>query len=424
MAATLIHIKSKMLLPRPETAADVEGEEEDPRDALVRRLLEHQKFKAAAELLHEREQLRAAQWQRPDERVAADRRRRLRARARSRSVQPADRVPGGRAARQDSARRSCCRPEQIPVEVRIEQLLERLSETEACGFEDLFADVDERSGLIVDVPGAARDDSFEAGQGVPVRQLRPDSRVQASAPGRCAASDWRPGGASWLSRQKRTDSRNRQQSTRRTRTNRRRARISMPKTSPSLRKRRLRRPQTRMPAPLLTRLPKSSAALDAEAAAEEFKRPAAELKAIVEALIFASPEPLTPKALVKLLDNEPKEEVLAALDELKTDYERPGGLQLVEVAGGFQIVTRPDLHEWVRRLFHERSTQKLSAQALESLAVIAYRQPITVARDHRDPRRQHVRRAEHAARASPDQDCRTQAGGRAGRSCTRRPRSS
>ena len=52
MAATLIHIKSKMLLPRPETAAGVEGETEDPRDALVRRLLEHEKFKAAAGLLH------------------------------------------------------------------------------------------------------------------------------------------------------------------------------------------------------------------------------------------------------------------------------------------------------------------------------------------------------------------------------------
>src|SRR5256885_8892924 len=70
MAATLIHIKSKMLLPRPETAAGVEGEEEDPRDALVRRLLEHQKFKAAAGLLHEREELRSAQWQRPDQVVA------------------------------------------------------------------------------------------------------------------------------------------------------------------------------------------------------------------------------------------------------------------------------------------------------------------------------------------------------------------
>src|SRR5436853_415997 len=71
MAATLIHIKSKMLLPRPETAANVDGEEEDPRDALVRRLLEHQKFKAAAGLLHEKEELRSAQWIRPDERVAA-----------------------------------------------------------------------------------------------------------------------------------------------------------------------------------------------------------------------------------------------------------------------------------------------------------------------------------------------------------------
>src|SRR5467141_2343178 len=70
MAATLIHIKSKMLLPRPETAAGVEGEEEDPRDALVQRLLEHRKFKAAGALLHEREQVRAAQWQRPDEAVA------------------------------------------------------------------------------------------------------------------------------------------------------------------------------------------------------------------------------------------------------------------------------------------------------------------------------------------------------------------
>ena len=105
--------------------------------------------------------------------------------------------------------------------------------------------------------------------------------------------------------------------------------------------------------------------------------PSAELKAIVEALIFASPEPLTPKQLFKLLDSEPREDIQAAIAELKRDYERPGGLQLVEVAGGFQIVTRTDLHEWVRRLFHERSTQKLTVQALETLAVIAYKQPIT-----------------------------------------------
>ena len=88
---------------------------------------------------------------------------------------------------------------------------------------------------------------------------------------------------------------------------------------------------------------------------------------------------MTPKAMCKLLDSEPKEDVLAALAELKQDYERPGGLQLVEVAGGYQIVTRSDLHEWVRRLFHERTTQKLTVQALETLAVVAYRQPITAA---------------------------------------------
>src|SRR6188508_2055983 len=102
-----------------------------------------------------------------------------------------------------------------------------------------------------------------------------------------------------------------------------------------------------------------------------------QLKPIVEALIFASPEPLTPKTLYKLLEGEPREDVDAALGALRADYDRPGGLQIVEVAGGYQIVTRPELHEWVRRLFHERTTQKLSVAALETLAVIAYRQPVT-----------------------------------------------
>ena len=105
-----------------------------------------------------------------------------------------------------------------------------------------------------------------------------------------------------------------------------------------------------------------------------------QLVAIVEALVFASPEPLTMRQLLKLLDTDPREDVEAAVAELKRRYEdRGGGLQLVEVAGGLQIVTRPDLHEWVRRLFHERSTQKLTVQALETLAVIAYKQPVTAA---------------------------------------------
>jgi segregation and condensation protein B len=83
--------------------------------------------------------------------------------------------------------------------------------------------------------------------------------------------------------------------------------------------------------------------------------------------------------LFKLLNDEPKEDVLAAVKALQQDYEQRGGLHLAEVAGGYQITTRPEFHDWVRRLFHERTTQKLSVQSLETLAVIAYKQPITAA---------------------------------------------
>ena len=103
----------------------------------------------------------------------------------------------------------------------------------------------------------------------------------------------------------------------------------------------------------------------------------AEVRATVEALIFASPEPITPKRLCRLLSEEPKEDVLTAIESLKADYENRPGLQMVEVAGGYQIVTRPELNEWVRRLFHEQSASKLTVAGLETLAVIAYKQPIT-----------------------------------------------
>lgn len=148
MAATLIHIKSKMLLPRPETAAGADEAEEDPRDALVRRLIEHQKFKAAAELLHEREQVRAAQWGRPDQRVAE---------LAGEDYEPELEVDlfSLITAFQAVVERAKYRPkvllppEEIPVESRIDQLLTRLSETEAIGFEELFADVADRAGLIL-----------------------------------------------------------------------------------------------------------------------------------------------------------------------------------------------------------------------------------------------------------------------------------
>ena len=129
-----------------------------------------------------------------------------------------------------------------------------------------------------------------------------------------------------------------------------------------------------------------------------------QLKAIIEALVFASPDPLTPKVLIKLLSDEPREDVLAAVEALKDDYQQRGGLHVAEVAGGLQITTRPELHEWVRRLFQERTTQKLSVQSLETLAVVAYRQPVTAPGDRRDSRRQYLRRTLDAARAPSDQD--------------------
>jgi len=146
MAATLIHIKSRMLLPRPDPTQ--EDPEEDPREALVRRLLEHQRFKAAAELLHEREIQRSAQWARPDQRVTD-----LVGEAPEPEIE-VDLFSLMAAFRQvlDRVRQRPMVPlpvEQIPIETRIEQLLARLSETDACGFEDLFADVNSRGGMIV-----------------------------------------------------------------------------------------------------------------------------------------------------------------------------------------------------------------------------------------------------------------------------------
>jgi segregation and condensation protein A len=146
MAATLIHIKSRMLLPRPDPAQ--EDPEEDPREALVRRLLEHQKFKAAAELLHERETIRNAQWTRADGPIAE---------IAGEAPEPEIEVDlfsliGAFRAVVERARQ---RPkiylpgEQMPIEDRIAQLLAKLSETEACGFDDLFADMQSRSGMIV-----------------------------------------------------------------------------------------------------------------------------------------------------------------------------------------------------------------------------------------------------------------------------------
>jgi segregation and condensation protein A len=146
MAATLIHIKSRMLLPRPDPTQ--EDPEEDPRELLVQRLLEHQRYKQAAELLHEKETLREAQWVRPDERVAG---------IAGEEYEPELEVDlfSLLSAFRDVIERAKSRPtvrlppEQVSIEARIQQILAKLSTLDACGFEDLFPDTAVMADLIV-----------------------------------------------------------------------------------------------------------------------------------------------------------------------------------------------------------------------------------------------------------------------------------
>jgi segregation and condensation protein B len=107
--------------------------------------------------------------------------------------------------------------------------------------------------------------------------------------------------------------------------------------------------------------------------------PAPEIRAALEALIFASPQPITPREITRVLQGVPREDWERELSALRADYARDErGLQVVEVAGGYQITTRPEFNDWVRELLDPRTPTRLSIQALETLAVIAYKQPVTL----------------------------------------------
>ena len=102
------------------------------------------------------------------------------------------------------------------------------------------------------------------------------------------------------------------------------------------------------------------------------------LRAIVEALVFAAEEPLTLDDLVDLFPAAERETLQSALDSLVRNCEAEDrGLMVQQVAGGYRMGTRPEIGDWVRALFRSRNRRRLSSQALETLAIIAYRQPIT-----------------------------------------------
>jgi segregation and condensation protein B len=103
-----------------------------------------------------------------------------------------------------------------------------------------------------------------------------------------------------------------------------------------------------------------------------------ELAAAIEALVFVSDEPVTVKTIAEVLQ-EDRAIVNSVLENLSEEFNsRAGGLQLRAVAGGWQISTRPEHHEAIRRFLKTRPNAKLSLAALETLAVIAYKQPVTV----------------------------------------------
>jgi len=111
---------------------------------------------------------------------------------------------------------------------------------------------------------------------------------------------------------------------------------------------------------------------------EEAPLPPAPLKAILESLLFASEEPVTTQEVSEILGEERAPEIQAALEALVREYETgERGLKVQKLAGGFRITTDPALGPFLREMMRIRNRQRLSRAALETLALVAYKQPIT-----------------------------------------------
>ena len=104
---------------------------------------------------------------------------------------------------------------------------------------------------------------------------------------------------------------------------------------------------------------------------------ARELKAILEAVLFVSPEPMPVARLMSIVGTVSNAEVVQALGLLTHDLDQDGrGIQLVQIAGGYRLVTKQEYGPWLKRMDKAKAAQKLSRSALESLAIIAYKQPL------------------------------------------------
>ncbi|MBI3808983.1 MAG: SMC-Scp complex subunit ScpB [Nitrospirae bacterium] len=114
-----------------------------------------------------------------------------------------------------------------------------------------------------------------------------------------------------------------------------------------------------------------------EAGLERNSSPLSGLKGIVEAILFVSGEPISVDRLQGVVEGVSRAELMSVLRALQADHAVEGrGLQVVEVAGGFQIATRPDCAPWIKRLEKAKAGAKLSRSSMETLAIVAYKQPL------------------------------------------------
>jgi len=103
-----------------------------------------------------------------------------------------------------------------------------------------------------------------------------------------------------------------------------------------------------------------------------------ELKGAFEALLFVSHDPLSLEKLASVLEGVPKPSLKTAMQSLQAEFEKSGrGLQIMEVAGGYVMVTRPEQSVYIKRLAKVKPSSKVSRSALETLAIVSYKQPIT-----------------------------------------------
>ena len=102
------------------------------------------------------------------------------------------------------------------------------------------------------------------------------------------------------------------------------------------------------------------------------------IRAVIEALLFASEKPLALEQIRDALDSIGTDEIRTNIEQLREDYEKTNrGIRIVEIAGGFQMITAPVFVSFLKKLYKKQRTEKLSLPALETLAIVAYKQPVT-----------------------------------------------